>query len=141
LALAIGAVALVASGCGSPGSQLVGDWSSQIQSNERLANEISPLDSPSGDPDDGEGSDYSIRLKFYRSGQLDTVTQLANIQTRKSGRWQLVNFDEATQTATIECELMQQRTQHQVEFVDKHTIRLVPPNMAGLNLKLVFIRE
>ncbi len=106
-----------------------------------LADEASPLDL-AGDKQLPEKVDgYSLRLQFYRNGRLDTVTNLPNIQTQKSGQWRLLSFDETSGRATIECELMQQRTQHQVEFIDSRTIKLVPPNMAGLKLTLEFTKE
>jgi hypothetical protein len=135
------AFALFASGCGGAGSPLIGTWSSEISADHQLASEASPLDARSADPSDRASTGYSIRLQFYRNGRLDTVTQLPNIQTQKSGRWRWIAFDPATRMATIECELMQQRTQHQVEFVDPQTIRLVPPNMAGLKLQLEFKKD
>lgn len=144
--LAALAVVLLISGCGTDQDRFVGTWTSTILPDRLLANEASPLDiarseRPSdvgGEPKPAIGGDYSIQLRFYRTGQLDTVTKLPMIQTHKTGQWRLLSFDEASRKATIECELMQQRTQHQVEFIDSRTIRLVPPNLAGLKLTLEF---
>jgi hypothetical protein len=90
---------------------------------------------------DQSASEFSIRLQFYRGGRLDTVTRLPAIQSQKSGLWRLLSYDETKKLATIECELMQQRTQHEVQFLDADTINLIPPNMAGLNVKLEFKRS
>lgn len=131
--LATIAIAACASGCGSSQGRLVGTWSAELHSKQGELREVSPLDI-------GEtpAEDFSIRLAFYRDGRLDTVTKLPQIQTQKSGRWRILSFDGASQTALIECDLLQQRTQHEVEFVDARTIRLVPPNLAGLDVKLEF---
>ncbi len=131
-----------AAGCGSEQSKFVGTWTSQALPNRLLADEASPLDidektRPSGQAAASSAS-HSISLQFYRNGRLDTVTNLPNIQTQKTGQWRLLSFDETKQIATIECELTQQRTQHQVEFIDAETMKLVPPNLAGLKLQLEF---
>ena len=42
---------------------------------------------------------------------------------------------------TILCELFGQQTQHEVQFIEKDLIRLVPPNMAGTKSKLTFRRQ
>jgi hypothetical protein len=141
ICLAAIAFVLGIGGCDTSRGRFIGTWSSAMLPDRLLADEASPLDLAGNKPVAEQAPDYSIRLQFYRNGRLDTVTDLPNIQTQKSGQWRLLTFDEASQRATIECELMQQRTQHQVEFVDSNTMRLVPPNMAGLKLTLTFKRE
>ncbi len=131
-----------ATGCGSDQSRFVGTWTAQALPSRLLADGASPFDvdkkaQPSERPTDSAFTP-SISLQFYRNGRLDTVTNLPNIQTQKTGQWRLVSFDETKKIATIECELMQQRTQHRVEFIDADTMKLVPPNLAGTKLQLEF---
>ena len=139
--LAALAITLGLSGCDTSRSRLVGTWSCTMLPDRLLADEASPLDLADEAPLPNKTPDYSIRLQFYRNGRLDTVTDLPNIQTQKTGQWRLLSLDEASGKGTIECELMQQRTQHQIEFIDSNTIKLVPPNMAGLKLTLEFKKE
>lgn len=135
--LAIALTAALFSGCNSKQTQLVGTWVSE-SAKPNPAGQSSPLDAADGTEPDATNS---IQLRFYRSGRLDTFTHLPNIQTQKSGKWRFISYNEVTQTAMIEFELMQQRTRHEVEFLDHNTIRLVPPNMAGLSIKMTFKRE
>jgi hypothetical protein len=134
----------LATGCRPDPSGLVGTWHTEGLPRKLLADDKTPLDAPPADspsPQDSAGEPYSIRLQFYRNGRFDTVTTLPNIQTHKSGKWRLVEMDPTGRTATIEFELMRQRTVHDVERIDADTIRLTPPNMAGLNIQLTFKRK
>jgi hypothetical protein len=120
------------SGCGNSERQkLVGKWS--LDHSNRIEERIA------------EAEDFSdaskMLLEFRGNGSLKTTTKMGGIDGQKSGSWKLVGFDEATQTMTVECTIGMQVTQQTIEFLDQNRIKLVPPNMAGLSLKLEFQRE
>ena len=105
------------------------------------------LDEPNAEDspnvDDAEMSmESKMQLDFFRNGRLATTTAMGNVTpTPKKGRWEMVSFDEPSQTMTIKCQIGLQESEHKVEFIDADTIKLVPPNMAGLRLKLRFQRK
>lgn len=139
--LAVAAIVVTMAGCGSQRSQLVGTWISDSVPDRLPAGQSSPLDRSAAEEKNGATPPHSIQLRFYRSGRLDTVTQLPSIQTQKTGTWRFVSYDESKRMAIVEFELMQQRTRHEVEFLDRSTIRMIPPNMAGLSIRLEFKRK
>ena len=66
---------------------------------------------------------------------------MGNIQGAKQGTWQVVDFDEATNVLKVNCLVGVESTEHAIEFLEEDLIQLVPPNMAGLTLKLKFRRQ
>ncbi len=113
-------------------AKFIGTW--EIETADKVFNRI---DMPSPDDMDA-GSAMTIRFQGKR---LTTITRMGDELREKQGTWQLLEFDEENQTATIQCTLGLQTTEHDVEFVDEQTIRLVPPNLAGLTLKVNFKRK
>jgi len=105
-----------------------------------LANEATPFDSNENGESPATSGNHSIELRFLKNGNLETATSLPSIQTQKAGRWRMLSYDESNRIAMIECDLMQQRTEHKVEFLDSNTIRLIPPNLAGLKISMEFKR-
>ena len=80
-------------------------------------------------------------IHFYNSGYLATETNMGNISTQKQGNWKLLSYDAQTKTAKIQCKLVDDTTNFDVIVLDDNTLRLVPPNMAGLKTKLKFVRQ
>jgi hypothetical protein len=137
---AVGTLSLAS--CGRQPTGLVGNWSAQALPKSMLQEDASPLDSPNAQEKSADGGETpTMELRFYRNGRLDTVTRLPQIQTHKSGTWRLIHSDPPQRRITIECELLGQTTEHVIEWIDDDTIRLIPPNMAGLKLELDFKRS
>lgn len=137
LALIPFAVVLLISGCGDPDrARLIGTW--EISGGDGYMNRADPQQAQ-----DEEMEDLPPRvvLKFYRSGSLETQTRIGGQISTKSGHWELKSFDEPSATAVISCNLTDQTTKHEVVFEKPDKIKLVPPNMAGLTRKLIFVRK
>lgn len=134
---------LLVTGCGnSQRAKLVGIW--QIETAESL---LKRLDGPNNPGDSGSVDEISpagptMQLQFFRNGGLTTTTQMGIVSpTPKEGRWEMESFDDGSQTMKIRCLIGLQETEHDVEFVNADTIKMVPPNLAGLSLKLTFQRK
>ena len=88
----------------------------------------------------GPAASGTMWLDFQANGWLETETDFPMARGRKKFRWRWLSFDEATGTARIECQREGETTTHDVVFMDDETIRLVPPNIAVLEIELVFRR-
>ncbi len=137
-------------GCGDASrSKLVGNWN--IEQAERVLDRVNQ--SPDSSSQQGSAqrenspqNDSTItpkmQIQFLGNGSLTTITQMGSIEpTPKQGSWQMVSFDETSNTMTVNCGLGLQTSEHEIEFVDENTIKLVPPNMAGLSMKIRFTRQ
>ena len=82
-----------------------------------------------------------MRWEFRSGGTLKTSTNMGSIQGQKEGQWEWLSFDEDDSTAKLKITIGLQVTEHEVQFLDEQTIELVPPNMAGLDLKVQFVRS
>jgi len=79
-----------------------------------------------------------MTLTFKRNGVLNTRTRMGEVDQEKAGTWKLISFDEVSRQMVISCSVGLQTSEHEIVFVDENTIKLVPPNMAGLKMKLKF---
>ena len=79
-----------------------------------------------------------MTITFKRNGVLNTRTRMGEVDQEKTGTWKMISFDKPSRLMTISCEINSQTSEHEIAFVDENTIRLVPPNMAGLKMKLKF---
>lgn len=131
------------SGCGDPNrSRIIGSW--EIEQANTVLKRISGPGSEAAESDHEGGLESSpakMTIRFLRNGQLETATNLGAVGREKSGTWKLISFDEATRMMTLLCEIQDQETEHKVEFLDRETIKLVPPNMAGTTMKIRFKRQ
>jgi|688.fasta_scaffold16903_9 hypothetical protein len=124
--------------------KLVGTW--ELAQPERLAERINqlPEDSslPAAEPEeqDAEPAGSGMVLEFRTDGTLQTKTALGQLQQQKQGTWQFISASADSRTLAIRCQLNQQSSEVEVEFLEGETISLVPPNLAGLNTKLRFRR-
>lgn len=137
--LGLGFIAvLLMAGCGDPERQkLVGTWVAETP--DRVERRV---DGPGSDPTEKP----TMLVRFGWNGTLETLTQMGDIQRSKSGRWELLEADPIAGTATLECTLGDSRSPAQtttlvVEWVDEQTLRMTPPNLAGLDLPMNFQRE
>ena len=123
---------LALAGCtGDPDqARIVGDW--EIATADHLMGQVN------AQPDD---QPPRMLIHFYNSGYLATETNMGNISTQKQGNWKLLSYDAQTKTAKIQCKLVDDTTNFDVVVLDDNTLRLVPPNMAGLKTKLKFVRQ
>lgn len=121
-------------GCGSPAhNALVGNW--KIDQPAALGARVN------AQLEEADGGQPRMRLVFFWNGKLETQTQLGALASRKSGSWEVIQASPDGTTVTLSCQLQGQTTEHEVTFVDPDTIRLVPPNMAGVPQPLTFRRE
>ncbi len=133
------------SGCGDPnGARLIGEWGIDTPNSvlQRLGEESEAASSTETiDQAETQEASHKMRIQFRGNGTMTTITTMGRVTpVPKQGRWSLQSWDEANQILKIECSLSGQSTEHEIEILDDDTIRLVPPNMAGLNLKLKFKR-
>lgn len=145
------AIVLLSVGCGDPNrARVIGRW--EIDGGDRWLDRSESEDSRqlSSNRDEQAAEEIEDTLpplpprmvvKFYRSGALETETRISGSISTKSGSWQFVSFDEAEKTITIECDLTNQVTTHELFIKDENTIQMVPPNLAGLQRKLTFVRK
>ena len=136
-------IACMLAGCGDANrAKIVGTWG--IEQADTVMSRINRSDSPTddqyGELETNPGPPKMV-LKFLRSGMLETSTNMGAVGQQKQGTWKMVAFDEATNQMTILCDIKNQESEHEVEFLDQETIKLVPPNMAGTKMKIKFKRQ
>ena len=123
-------------GCGdSNRNQLVGKWG--IAAPESVMKRIDQDQAGNELPTETEIAER-MTITFKRNGVLNTRTRMGEIDQEKTGTWEMISFDEPSGLMTISCEINLQTSEHEIAFVDENNIELVPPNMAGLKMKLKF---
>ena len=128
-------LALLISGCGDANrAKIIGIW--EIKTADKVLRRFKDKDLQSDQANNGR-----MQLAFQRGGQLKTATIMGDAQSEKEGSWEWVSFDESSRTAILNITLGLQQTEHEVVFVDDETIELIPPNLAGTNLKVQFVRK
>jgi len=130
-------------GCTDPNAApLVGHW--VLEKPSRIMDRIGGDGVEQGresDSIDDSSSLPRMSITFHSNGQFGTSTAMGDVNREKSGTWQVIALDEVVGKMTIRCKIGTEETDHSVELVDGSTIRLVPPNMAGLTMKMRFVRE
>ena len=137
--LAFGLLAILSiSGCGgdneAKGRPLLGTW--VLVEGEEVARRTSSAESTLD-----QQAEPRMQLEFSTGGRLQTLTNINAIDSRKSGTWQVVAYDNVKKVMDIECVLDGQTTKSDVNFLGDDQIKLCPPNMSGLTLKLTFKRK
>jgi len=128
--------ACIFTGCGdSNRNRLIGRWG--IAAPEDVMERIDQAQPTNDLPTETEIA-QRMTLTFKRNGVLNTRTRMGEVDQEKNGTWKLISFDEASSVMAISCEINTQTSEHEITFVDETTIKLVPPNMAGLSMKLKF---
>ena len=150
---------LLASGCGDPKrSKLVGTWG--IHNAENVLNRLNNGSNEatngtdermSFENDDTNASEPEVnespmtpkmQIQFLGNGKLTTITHMGRVTPDpKQGIWEMISFDQSSNTMKVKCQLGLQQSEHEIEFLDDDTIKLLPPNLAGLKLKLEFRRQ
>ena len=122
---------LMLAGCSDPRRQMiVGTW--VMDEVELVADQI-------GNETSAESP--NMLVQFESSGKLLTETTMGSINSQKVGTWKLIEYDAAKKTLVIECDLQQQKTDHEIVFEGESTIRWIPPNMAGTTDEMTFRRR
>ncbi len=144
--LVLAALISLLSGCQDPQrAPLVGTWT--LASPERMAKRIDQDAAAVASVDDRTDSSADsvsaskMVLSFSGNGQFQTQTAMGSVNRQKNGTWSVISFDETARKMTISCTVGLQVTEHAVELIDDDSIRLVPPNLAGLSTKLRFERQ
>lgn len=137
---------LLATGCGNPDrARLVGTWNMQQPDSlmGRLNHETGETESENAAVDrDDFNQTPKMQIEFRGNGGLATITRMGRVDPKpKQGSWQMVSYDSATNQMQIKCTLGLQQTEHEVTFLDANTIKLIPPNMAGTNVRITFSRQ
>lgn len=115
--------------------KLAGVW--QIEQAEEIADQINA----SEDEANNESLPPRMTIEFSNGGKLKTTTIMGEIDRTKEGSWSLVSYDETNQVSVIKCTIGLQETEHEVDWIDDNTIEIVPPNMAGVDMKLRFTKR
>lgn len=130
-------LATLLAGCsGSNEHNLVGTW--------QYRGRLSPLEAAGNDAVPGADTGAAapgITLQFSRGGKLRTETHQGSIHTVKEGTWTWLHYDPVSHVGAIQCRLLDQKTDHRLEFVGPDAIRLSPPNLAGIEQQLLFQRQ
>lgn len=135
-------LACLVSGCGdSNRAKIIGTWG--IDQADTVMSRFDRSGAEMNDrAADSESADPPGMLLFFRgNGQLETSTSMGVVKQDKKGNWKMVSFDPVADSMTISCEIQTQESETVIEFIDQDTIRLVPPNMAGTTMKLIFKRR
>ena len=130
-------------GCSDPNAApLIGRWVLEKPSKvmQRIDGDRADQSRESDSIDDSS-SMPRMAITFSSNGQFQTATAMGNVNREKNGTWQVISLDEVARKMTIRCTIGSEETDHTVELVDGSTIRLVPPNMAGLTMKMRFVRD
>ena len=133
-------ISLIGSGCSKTervSQVLVGNW--ELTDSTKIAEKINQNTPTKNDDTDSE-STSRMNLIFRSNGTLETNTLMGQIKRTKNGVWKLNSSGQDGKLLSVECQLNQQTTVHEIEFLDSETIRLIPPNLAGLTTKLTFRR-
>lgn len=130
LVFTLGAILLA--GCGDPNrAKLIGTW--EIEAADNVADRI--------DASDDESNPPRMSIEFASAGTFKTTTVMGDIDRTKEGSWIWVSYDESNQTAVVKCTVGLQETDHDISWIDDSVIELIPPNLAGLDMRLRFVRS
>ena len=132
---------LLVTGCGDPQrGKLVGTW--EIEQSGSLERRLEDTSSSAELGLEAMPTGSKMQLQFFRNGNLKTTTRIGMVApTPKQGHWEMLSFDESSGNMKVKCTIGLQETEHEIEFINAETIKLVPPNLAGLRLKLLFQKK
>ena len=124
-------------------SKLIGTW--VIDDVDSVLEQVNQNSSPSdAESDSSNGSSPQMTITFKANGTLETATLLGQLNVKKEGVWKIISNQDSDSELTnmkIGCELADQVTQHDIEWVDENSIRFAPPNMAGVDQTFTFHRK
>ena len=121
-------------GCSDPNrSKVIGIW--ELESAASITSRFKETGNESSN-----NNDNRMSVEFRSDGVLKTQTLMGSMDRQKEGSWTLLSFDESSSTMRLKCVLGMQETEHEIELLDEDTIRMIPPNMAGVEMKLRFKR-
>ncbi len=126
-------------------STLVGSW--ELTQAEDLADRVGQSanelasDAASGRsnvPSDDQPLESPMTIRFGGDGKLETATNMGGIQSQKQGTWEMKSAGPPMVIAFV---INGQPAETEIEWIGNDQIKMVPPNMAGLTMKLVFRRR
>ncbi len=127
-------LSVLLAGCGDPNrAKIVGSW--EVESPSRIARRFKETE-----VDSSNSNESRMSVEFRSDGVLKTRTLMGSMNRQKEGTWELLSYDESSSTMRLKCILELQETEQDVEFLDQSTIQMIPPNLAGLEMKLRFRR-
>ncbi|MFT7629192.1 MAG: hypothetical protein ACI87E_000189 [Mariniblastus sp.] len=144
LCLAAILLAGIFTGCGeSNRAKIVGTWKiDQADTLTRRMDRSSGSDDALESQAESEEDDSAkMLIQFLGSGELRTATNIGNMNVAKEGQWIFNSFDESANCMQVSCTLKGETTNHEIEFLDESSIKLIPPNMAGTKMKLKFKKQ
>ncbi len=110
-------------GCGNSDRQkVIGTWALDVS------------DEAGEDLDDRVGGEEPGKMivRFASDGSLETRTDFGMAKGNHDGTWTLISTSDDKKEFRLSCKLKDYECQTVVTFVDDQTIRMIPPNMAGL---------
>ena len=126
-------------GCSDPQrSQIVGTW--QLEKPDQISERITNPANDTADNNSDSVDQNRMEIVFRRGGGLVTKTKMGSIDREKSGTWELIQVNESERTATVSCTIQSQTTEHEIELLEQGRLKMVPPNMAGTETRLIFRR-
>jgi hypothetical protein len=135
-------------GCGdSNREKIVGSW--QVKQADKIARrfeskEAKALPAQQVKPPikvwENDLAENRMIVRFGDDGRLETQTRIGTIDSKKQGTWEFKSFDAGTNKLVVQCTMQSATTDVEILLVDQDTIEMVPPNMAGLTMKLQFER-
>lgn len=133
-------LAMLLAGCtDSNRSKIIGIW--EIESADRVTDRFKDTELNSSTNDERPHDESRMRVVFQADGILKTNTAMGAITGYKEGYWELVSVDESNSKIRLKCKLGLQETEHEIEILGPDTIKMVPPNMAGVDMKIRFNRK
>ncbi|HMP80374.1 MAG TPA: hypothetical protein PKD54_13045 [Pirellulaceae bacterium] len=133
----------VALGCQpSDARKLAGVW--ELAELASLAERVNQSDSLPDDDLGGEAPAFAgntMIVHFIAGGTLTTRTQLGSIERDKTGTWSVLANQTQEQPTRVAFSLAGESGELAIEWIDNDTIKMVPPNLLGLSMKLTFRRR
>lgn len=130
--------ACIFAGCSGSADRekIIGTWN--LDQVDNLMSRLQQDDNETGEDADNAPK---MSLHFESNGKLRTETNMGAVNQSKQGQWKLISFNENQQVMKVSCTLNEESTEHEIAFVTKDMIKLVPPNMAGTTKMLKFHRQ
>lgn len=128
----IGGMALLTGCQARETARLTGEW--ELVDPSRLAGRINQ-DAPDG----ALPGSHQMTVRFGSGGTLTTRTHMGDLWREKSGTWKVLAS--SADRTSLAFTLSGERDELEIEWIDDDTLKMVPPNMAGLTMKLTFRRK
>lgn len=88
--------------------------------------------------DQSQAKEPPMVIHFCSDGVLETATKMGGIQSKKQGTWEIKAEGPPLVIAFV---INGQPAETEIEWIGNDQIKMVPPNLTGLTMKLVFRRQ